>query len=114
MFDEFRSAFQRPNNAHVQLIIINVVIFLALAVVNVFSNLSGYPQVFMSLFEQLALPVKFSSFLGKPWTIITHAFVHDFRSILHVLFNMLAFYWFGRLIVEYLGSSKLVGVYVLG
>jgi len=35
-------------------------------------------------------------------------------GFLHILFNMLALYWFGRLFVEYLGSDKLVAVYVLG
>jgi membrane associated rhomboid family serine protease len=114
MFDEFKSAFQRHNNVHAQLIIINVVVFLVLATINVFSSLSGYPEFFMTIFKQLALPTEFSAFLNKPWTIITHAFVHDFSDILHILFNMLAFYWFGRLIIEYLGSDKLIAIYVLG
>ena len=46
MFEEFKNAFQRYNNAHVQLIIINVVVFLALAVVYVFSNALQFPEVF--------------------------------------------------------------------
>ena len=35
-------------------------------------------------------------------------------GIFHILFNMLVFYWFGKLFVEYLGSDKLIAVYFLG
>jgi membrane associated rhomboid family serine protease len=114
MFDDFKNAFQRYNNAHVQLIIINVVVFLALAVVLVFSRALQYPDVFNVIHDQLAIPAPIGTFLQKPWTIITYAFVHDLSGIFHILFNMLVFYWFGKLFVEYLGSDKLIALYFLG
>lgn len=114
MFDEFKNAFQKPNNAHVQLIIINVIVFLLLAVVKVFSTASGNADVFELIHAQLAIPAPFFSFLSKPWTIITYAFVHDMSDIFHILFNMLVFYWFGKLFIEYLGSDKLIAIYILG
>ena len=114
MFDEFKNAFQRYNNAHVQLIIINVVVFLALAVILVFSRAFQFPWVFSILHDQLAIPAPIGAFIQKPWTILTYAFVHDLSGIFHILFNMLIFYWFGRLFVEYLGSDKLIALYVLG
>jgi membrane associated rhomboid family serine protease len=114
MFEDFKNAFQRYNNAHVQLIIINVVVFLALAVVYVFSNALQVPEVIRAIHDQLAIPAPLGEFLQKPWTILTYAFVHDLSDIFHILFNMLAFYWFGKLFVEYLGSDKLIAVYVLG
>ncbi len=114
MLDEFKNAFQRPNNAHVQLIFINVVVFLVLAVLYVFSTAAGFSSFFESIHAQLAIPAPFLSFLVKPWTIITYSFVHDLTGIFHILFNMLAFYWFGKIFIEYLGSDKLIAVYVLG
>lgn len=114
MFDDFKNAFQRYNNAHVQLIIINVVVFLALAVVLVFSRALQFPEVFSVIHDQLAIPAPIGTFLQKPWTIITYAFVHDLSGIFHILFNMLVFYWFGKLFVEYLGSDKLIALYFLG
>jgi len=114
MLDEFKQAFHRYNNAHVQLIIINVVVFLALAALKVFSLIFQAEGFFILLHQQLAIPAAFADFIQKPWTIVTYAFVHDLSGIFHILFNMLVFYWFGRLFVEYLGSDKLVAVYVLG
>ena len=114
MFDDFKNAFQRYNNAHVQLIIINVVVFLALAVVSVFSNIFQVPEIFRAIHDQLAIPAPIGEFVQKPWTILTYAFVHDLSGIFHILFNMLVFYWFGKLFVEYLGSDKLIALYVLG
>lgn len=114
MFDEFKNAFQKPNNAHVQLIIINVVVYLVLAVVKVFSTASGNADIFELIHSQLSIPAPFFTFLAKPWTIITYAFVHDLTGIFHILFNMLIFYWFGKLFIEYLGSDKLIAIYLLG
>ena len=114
MFEEFKNAFQRYNNAHVQLIIINIVVFLTLAVVLVFSRAFQVPDIFNFIHDQLAIPAPIGEFLQKPWTLITYAFVHDLSGVFHILFNMLVFYWFGKLFVEYLGSDKLVALYFLG
>lgn len=114
MFEDFKSAFQRYNNAHVQLIIINVAMFVLLAVIKVFLTIPGYENIWETIHNQFAIPARFSEFITRPWTIITYMFTHDLTGILHILFNMLFLYWFGRLFVEYLGSDKLIAVYILG
>lgn len=114
MLDEFKNAFNRYNNAHVQLIIINVVIFLALAVVYVFSKIFGFDPVFDIVHNQFSIPPKFSDFILRPWTIFSYAFAHSLTDIFHILFNMLGLYWFGKLFIEYLGNDKLTALYVLG
>jgi membrane associated rhomboid family serine protease len=114
MFEEFKRAFQRYNNAHVQLIIINIVAFIVMAVLGVVCSLTGLESVFAVIHKQFAIPASLSEFLMRPWTMITYAFMHDLNDLLHILFNMLALFWFGRLFVEYLGSDKLIAVYVLG
>ncbi len=114
MFEEFKNAFQKPNHAHVQLIIINVTVFLVLALIFVVSTASGFSEFFGSIHAQLAIPAPFITFITKPWTLLTYAFVHDLTGIFHILFNMLIFYWFGKLFIEYLGSDKLIALYVLG
>lgn len=114
MLKEFKDAFHRYNNAHVQLILINIAVFLALAVPYVIMNMTGMDKYFLAVHNNLAIPALFSDFVTRPWTILTYAFIHDLSGILHILFNMLTLYWFGRIFVEYLGSDKLIAVYVLG
>jgi membrane associated rhomboid family serine protease len=114
MFDEFRQAFQRYNNSHIQMIIINVVVFVALGTLWVFFKISGFENTFDVIHKQFQIPASLPEFLSRPWTLITYMFTHDLGNFLHILFNMLVLYWFGRLFVEYLGSDKLVAVYILG
>ena len=65
-----------------------------------------------TLVNMLQLPASPREFLYKPWTIITYFFTHE--GIFHILFNMLFLYWFGRLVDEYLGSKRLIALYILG
>ena len=120
MFEEFKNAFDRPNSGHTQLIIINVAIFLIMGVLFVFSKISGLDAVFVTFYDQFSIPPQIFDFLRKPWTIISYSFAHHFNyvhasvDILHILFNMLFLYWFGKLFIEYLGSDKLIALYLLG
>jgi len=112
--DDFKHAFSRPNSAHNQLIIINIVIFLILAVLYVFSALFGVEKVFILVHNQFEIPPTFDAFIHRPWTIITYAFAHSLSDIFHILFNMLIFYWFARIILDFLGNDKIISIYVLG
>lgn len=114
MFEDFRNAFSRPNSGHTQLIIINVVVFILLGFLYVVSRIGGFENVFTAVHDQFSIPPVLSSFLTRPWTIITYSFAHSMQDILHILFNMLFLYWFGKLFVEYLGSDKLIALYILG
>ncbi len=114
MLEEFKNAFQRHNNAHIQLIIINLIMFVVLGVIMVISKIGGFEELFSVIHDQFQIPARFSVFVTRPWTILTYMFMHDLTGILHILFNMLVLYWFGRLFVEYLGSDKLIALYLMG
>ncbi len=114
MFDEFKSVFQRPNNAHVQLIVINVAVFLLMGTIYVLSTIGETEWVYAFVSKQFTIPPRFGDFILRPWTLITYAFAHSLTDIFHILFNMLIFYWFGRLFIEYLGNDKLIALYLLG
>lgn len=111
LFDDLKSEFNKPNNTLVQLILINVVIFLTVIVVLVVSRLSN-STADRWLLDQLMMPWSPAALLRKPWTILTYSFTH--AEPLHILWNMVFLYWFGRLIEEYLGSRRLVGLYIMG
>lgn len=112
LFDDFRSEFNKPNNTLVQLILVNVVIFLVLLITKVSLTMAQNTVAFDFIQDQLTIPGDIRAFLHKPWTLITYFFTHE--EIFHILYNMLFLYWFGRLIDEYLGNRRLMGLYIMG
>lgn len=107
--NDFKNAWNKPNNAVAQIIIINVIVFVIHGILRVFSA-----SFFESVYLQFAIPSEFESFIVRPWTLIAYAFTHSLRDPFHIIFNMLVFYWFGKLLEEYLGSSKVIAIYVWG
>jgi len=105
-------AWKKPDNGLIQIILLNGIVFIVLNVIRVFTNISSHQETYSWILEQIALPSDISTFLVKPWTIITYFFTHE--GFFHILFNMLFFYWFGRIIYEFLGNNKLINLYVMG
>jgi membrane associated rhomboid family serine protease len=115
IFDDFKNAWRKANNGLAQLIIINVVVFVASWIAIAILRIAGMGlgEAKIALFDFIALPAAFESFVLRPWTIITYAFTHTF-SLWHIAINMLILYWFGRVFVDFLGSQRLINLYVLG
>ncbi|MEM6644068.1 MAG: rhomboid family intramembrane serine protease [Bacteroidota bacterium] len=105
IFDDFKNAWNKPNNAVAQIILINVVVFVITGVMLIV-GIGGMVRPW------LGLPSYLPSLVFRPWTLLTHAFVHD--GFMHILFNMLWFYWFGRIIQEFLGGEKVISVFSMG
>lgn len=112
LLDEFKNAWSKPNNAVVQIIIINAVVFVSARVLKVFFDISGATDTFFFLFRKLQLPAEIGSLLLQPWSLVTYFFTH--YDFFHVLFNMLFLFWFGRIIQEFLNSKRVISLYVLG
>lgn len=112
--DDLKNAFNKPNNSLYKLIAINIVVFVITGIIYVVSRISKNDLIFDVVFENVAMPGRLEEFILKPWTIFTYMFVHEMPGFLHILFNMLALFWFGQLIMEYLGSKKVLSLYILG
>jgi hypothetical protein len=84
------------------LIAINVVIYLITAVQG-----NGLEQPGGSLWNNWALygPLVHH---GDWWRLITAAFLH--ASIVHIAFNMLALWWIGAPVEQYLGRARFLGL----
>lgn len=111
ILDDFKLAFKTGNVLN-QIIVINVVVFLFMAVLSVLLTLSGQEALYVHLSHYLTLPADLSALIYRPWSLITYFFFH--QGLLHILFNMLWMYWFGKIIAEYLGQNKVMGFYVWG
>lgn len=112
MFDDFKGAFSKPNNGLIQIILINVFVYLTLLVFKVLLSISEVADIYTFITNQLIIPPLIRSFIYKPWSLFTYFFTHE--EIFHILFNMLFLYWFGKLIDEYLGNRRLINLYILG
>ena len=115
IFDELKQAFRRSDNALIQLILINVIVFLSLGIMyTTLVVLFPLAPVFEIIEKQFLLQAELKEFIYRPWTILTHAFNHALGDLWHILGNMLFLYWFGMVVVEFIGSKKLISLYVLG
>ncbi len=112
LIDEFKMVWKKPDNGLVQIIVINLAVFVILNILRVFLSISGNIDTYAWILHQVALPSNIMNFLIKPWTLITYFFSHE--GFFHILFNMLFLYWFGKIIYEFLGNNKLINLYVLG
>lgn len=106
---DLKEAFRR-GNVFIQLIYINVGVFVATTLVTVLLQL--FNRSAAGVFELLALPASFERFATQPWSIITYMFMHS--GFMHILFNMLWLYWFGALFLHFFSAKHLRGLYVLG
>ena len=111
--DEIKNAWTYKN-AVVQLVIINVAIWLLTMTLFIFSNIFSTPELFGLFYKYTAVPADLDEVIFRPWTILTYAFMHSHDTLFHILFNMLYLYWFGKLIQEYLGYKRVISLYVLG
>ncbi|MDR1673411.1 MAG: rhomboid family intramembrane serine protease [Bacteroidales bacterium] len=94
-----------------QLIVVNVAMFALYHVVHLFFYLFAATGNF-TLYSWLAAPTDLSLLLKRPWTVLTYMFFH--KDILHILFNMLLLFWFGRIFRIYFDKNVLFNVFVLG
>lgn len=61
---------------------------------------------------RLSLPFVPANLLAQPWTIITSIFTHF--SFGHILFNMIALYFFGRFLMSLVGQNNFLLIYFIG
>ena len=108
--DDFKYVWNKPNNGVVRLIIVNVAVFLLIKIVSLFGT-SDVPGIEL-VTKYLLIPSDALTFLMRPWTIITAFFTH--QDFWHIFWNLIIFYWFGQILVEFLGQRKMYVVYFLG
>ncbi len=92
-----------------RLIYVNIGVFLVISIIGVVWFLAGHSN---NLADWLSVPSNFSEIIARPWTPVTYMFLHT--GFIHLLFNILGLYWFGKLFLYRLEGNKLLSVYLLG
>jgi len=111
LLDDIRFQF-KTGNILMQLIYINGGIFLAMMIVRLLFFLTGNGAMFETFIYYLSIPSSPQLLLFRPWTIITHLFIH--AGFIHILFNMVWLYFGGTIFMNFLDSRKLLSTYILG
>lgn len=97
-----------------RLMLINVLVFLTVQIIRLAFFFTGNDasEASQLIAHYFGLYASVDLFITKPWTFITYMFLHI--EFFHIFFNLLIFYWTGRLFTEYLGNDKLWAIYILG
>lgn len=110
----FNDVFQRYKAANMvmRFIYINIAVYIFVVLIGVFSVLFNAADIAGNATRILELPSSLTTLMVRPWTMLTYMFLHE--HFMHILWNMFALYFFGRLFLEFYSLRHFVGMYILG
>jgi membrane associated rhomboid family serine protease len=116
-----RLSIGQDGNALTMLIAINLIVFVMLAFIKVvyyFSSGDAGKLLFdKNIFDWITLPASLDKFMTRPWTLITHMFVHDMDnagSVWHILGNLIWLWAFGYILQDLTGNRKIIPIFFYG
>ena len=112
IIEDFKNAWNKENNGLIKIILINIIVFVSMSILEVFITLSGLGELFNLFLNKLMLPASLKVFIFQPWSIITYFFLH--MNFMHILWNMLFLYWFGKIIHDNIGNNTVISLYIIG
>jgi membrane associated rhomboid family serine protease len=113
-----RVSFAQERNNLILLIAINVVVFVIMIFIRAVYALNYSPSSVAAeqfndrVVSWFSLPADLGKLASKPWTVITHMFVHI--DVWHVLGNMLWLWVFGFILHQLTGNRKIIPIYLYG
>tara|TARA_S200000501_G_scaffold361789_1_gene390493 strand:- start:7842 stop:8711 length:870 start_codon:yes stop_codon:yes gene_type:complete len=93
-----------------KIILINVICFVMPMLLNVFFFLFNISSSAYMSFLQLS--PNLSTFITRPWTLVTYSFIHN--GFFHLLWNMVLLFYAGRLLLNLFPDKILINNYFLG
>ena len=112
--DEIKSFFKRKTILS-RLIIINIIVFVAVNIINLLLwlfNVQVVNNLVSPVISWFAVPSDITALLSRPWTLFTYMFLQE--NFFHIFFNMFVLYFGGRIFLEYLSQKKLLSTYIWG
>jgi membrane associated rhomboid family serine protease len=103
----------RDGNSLIILIAINLVVFIIFTFIKVLYSFDQNIDLYRpNVLDWFTLSPNFHTLISRPWTIITHMFLHD--GVWHLLGNMLWLWAFGFILQDLTGNRKLVPIFFYG
>jgi membrane associated rhomboid family serine protease len=111
ILDDVKREFQYGNMV-TRIIIANCIVFIIVNIANLVLHIPTKENdtLYDGLVRFFSMPRDGWYFLTHPWTIFTSGFMHE--GFFHILWNMLAFYWFGRIVGDLLGNHRILPLYI--
>lgn len=116
IWEEIRREF-RHGNMVTRLIIANVSVFVLVWLIYLLMLLTlghsgNHHTYFDKMIEYLCMPADWKHLLLRPWSLFTYMFLH--QEPLHIFFNMIMLYWFGRIVGDFIGDHRVLPIYLIG
>ena len=115
VFEELKNKI-KSGNPITRLIIINIAVFIFFILLQIIydaTDKSSSSSFFIQAFvESISFPLNINTLLHSPWSLITSMFSHG--EILHLFWNMITLYWFGKILSDYTSEKKIIPLYILG
>ncbi len=96
-----------------RLIVVNFGAYIFILLCSILLKLFGFSGSRL-IADYFFMPLDFSQLLFRFWTPFTYMFLHALNDLWHIMMNMLFLFWFGRIIENLIGESKLMALYVYG
>jgi len=109
IFDNIKQSFQQGTSL-IKLIYINISVFIVLNLLGIILKLFNLPADYLWFY--LKVPSDLTQLMYHAWTVITYMFVHE--GFMHIFFNMLCLFWFGKIFLMLFSEKQLVGLYLIG
>lgn len=93
-----------------KLIVVNIAVFAVIRLIGIAAIIGGFS--INPVVDALALPPSLQELGYRPWTLLTYMFTH--YDPLHIMFNMLALFWFGKLLTWRCTPRQLMALYIYG
>ena len=97
-----------------RIIIINITFFVAINLIWIILRVSnGWEdsELFQTIKQFFMISSDWKHNLTHPWVIITTMFFH--MDFIHILWNMLLMYWFGKIVGDFIGDDRVLPIYLI-
>lgn len=98
-----------------RIIIFNVIVFAVINVLQLMFMIAGGGSLDGSVYHDIRdfflVKNDWLHVLLHPWSLVSSNFIHE--GFFHLFWNMLLFYWFGRILADLIGNKKILPLYLL-
>lgn len=102
----------QSGNMLTRIILVNIAIFVFVKIIWVFTQFGDVAAIHDNIKDFLALHTGAPKTYTHFWGWFTHMFFHE--GGMHLFWNMLLLYWFGRIVGDFLGDERMLPLYILG